>query len=94
MTKKPCTVIVTEIASPFPPAYDRPLIYYMLLADPDDSAAVLRRVAIERFNDIVGTFDEYDPQDDDESVIAEMIEGLRLEFIFAGEPEIASDYRL
>lgn len=76
------TAVVTEVTSPYPPVYDRPLIYTVKVTNPNDRAEILQEVAAIRCSEIG------DPEDFDE-----IMEGLRLEFVFEGDQPTAGDWR-
>lgn len=80
------TVIVTEQTSPFPPAYPAPRIYQLEGVAASDEDEILRQIAILRHEEIEG--DDYDDE-----IIDQIRQGLRLQFVVAGELTVARDYR-
>ena len=81
------TVVMSETSSPFPPIYDRPLIYDLNVVDPKDEADVRTKLAQIRYEELSGE-EPVDP-----ALLLEIFEGIEIHFCFAGELQTLVDWR-
>lgn len=82
------TAIVSEVSSPKPPISPWPLIYVLQVLDIKDDDAILRQIADIRYDEICDMDEEQEDR-----ILKEIIEGLALHFVFAGDLTPLADWR-